>query len=229
MTTHTPDAVREALQGFINDLTGSLRNRDTMLTINHDALRRRIAQGKSALAALDSRAGDAGEVVAPLGFVLEEAEHDAECGCPEETWGTPYGSLNMHLSAGKLSNAHLDNGEGEWEIEVTFATAAEARAAFFGWAIGLHHVPATPAPAVDAVPAGEGEGGTNDLKLCPSCGALPVDWTESPFGEAAVNEAVERMRADPFGDDAHLLGTTQQDERMRHYARAALSHGEGRK
>lgn len=65
MTTQTPDAVREALQGFINDLTGSLRNRDTMLTINHDALRRRIAQGQ---AALDSRAGDAGEANSPCPY-----------------------------------------------------------------------------------------------------------------------------------------------------------------
>lgn len=45
-----------------------------------------------------------------------------------------------------------------------------------------------------------------------------------------LSAAVERMRADSFPDDAHLLGTTQQDERMRHYARAALAsavQGEG--
>jgi len=47
-----------ALRGFIMDLTGSLQNRNTMLTINHDALVARIEQGKAALTAL--RAPDHG-------------------------------------------------------------------------------------------------------------------------------------------------------------------------
>lgn len=41
--------------------------------------------------------------------------------------------------------------------------------------------------------------------------------------DAQLEKAVEAMRADPFIDDERLLGTTQQDERMRHYARIALA------
>lgn len=44
------NGMREALQGFVDDLTNSLRNRETMLTINHDALRKRIDQAKAVLA-----------------------------------------------------------------------------------------------------------------------------------------------------------------------------------
>ncbi|WP_409788149.1 Lar family restriction alleviation protein [Sphingomonas pseudosanguinis] len=74
----------------------------------------------------------------PPGFTLHEVEMDAECGCPEETWDTPYGSLNMHLTGKGASNAHLDNGDGgEWSKELTFPTIAEARAAFFGWTMGI--------------------------------------------------------------------------------------------
>ena len=74
----------------------------------------------------------------PPGFTLHEVEMDVECGCPEETWDTPYGSLNMHLTGNGASNAHLDNGDGgEWSKELAFQTIAEARAAFFGWAMGI--------------------------------------------------------------------------------------------
>lgn len=161
-------ADRDAVQAFHRTMAARLMSdiaseRPTLGKDEGDAGTLVQAFARHRLAALDSRAGDAGEVEAPLGFVLEEAEHDAECGCPEETWGTPYGSLNMHLSAGKLSNAHLDNGEGEWEIEATFSSVAEARAAFFGWAIGLHHAPATPAPAVDAQ-EGDDEGPCTDCE-----------------------------------------------------------------
>lgn len=34
--------------------------------------------------------------------------------------------------------------------------------------------------------------------------------------------AVEAMREDPFIDDAHMLGTTEQDLRMEHYASVCL-------
>jgi len=44
-----------------------------------------------------------------------------------------------------------------------------------------------------------------------------------PSKDATIAEAVERMRADPFIDDAHLLGTTSQDQRMQHYAAIALA------
>lgn len=44
--------------------------------------------------------------------------------------------------------------------------------------------------------------------------------------DANVARAVAAMRDDPFADDAHLLGTTQQDRRMEHYARTALG-GDG--
>jgi hypothetical protein len=38
-----------------------------------------------------------------------------------------------------------------------------------------------------------------------------------------LERVVELMRADPFIDDAHLLGTTQQDMRMLHYATIAIA------
>jgi hypothetical protein len=66
---------------------------------------------------------------------LIQRKVDEECGCPEEVWDTPNGELHMHLSAGKPSNACLDNGdEGERHIDLTTATVDEARAAIFGWA-----------------------------------------------------------------------------------------------
>jgi len=45
--------------------------------------------------------------------------------------------------------------------------------------------------------------------------------------KAAIKEAVEAMRRDPFCDDACLLGTSQQDARMEHYARIALTSAKG--
>lgn len=53
-TPSPEDGVRAALEGFIRDLTGSLRNRETMLTINHAALCARIEQAQRALSALPS-------------------------------------------------------------------------------------------------------------------------------------------------------------------------------
>lgn len=44
------------------------------------------------------------------------------------------------------------------------------------------------------------------------------------MGSAKIeSDAVEACRADPFCDDAALLGTTQQELRMVHYTRVALS------
>jgi hypothetical protein len=83
----------------------------------------------------------------PDRFTLSERELDDKCGCPEETWDTPFGVLNMHLTAGKPSNACLDNGdEGEWSIDLTRATVTEARSAFFAWSMIAARLPAaTPA------------------------------------------------------------------------------------
>jgi hypothetical protein len=39
----------EGLEGFVVSLTGSLRNRETMLTINHDELVRHIARARALL------------------------------------------------------------------------------------------------------------------------------------------------------------------------------------
>ena len=44
------DALRQALEGFVGDLTAGGRNRSTMLSIDHDALKRRIDQARAALA-----------------------------------------------------------------------------------------------------------------------------------------------------------------------------------
>ena len=41
--------------------------------------------------------------------------------------------------------------------------------------------------------------------------------------KAAMERALDAMREDHFVDDAHLLGTTQQDARMEHYATVALA------
>lgn len=41
--------LREALQGFVDDLTGMQNNFPKMLSINHDALMSRIAQARAAL------------------------------------------------------------------------------------------------------------------------------------------------------------------------------------
>ena len=43
------EKLREALRGFVNDLTGSLKNRSAMLTINHAALVARIEQASKIL------------------------------------------------------------------------------------------------------------------------------------------------------------------------------------
>ncbi len=82
----------------------------------------------------------------PDRFMLSERELDDECGCPEEIWDTPFGVLNMHLTAGKPSNACLDNGdEGEWSIDLTRATVTEARSAFFAWSMIAASLPAATA------------------------------------------------------------------------------------
>ena len=76
------------------------------------------------------------------GFVLKERRLDDDCGCPEEFWDTPFGELHLHLSAGKPSNACLDNGdEGEWALELTRSTVAEARSAFLAWATVASSLP----------------------------------------------------------------------------------------
>jgi hypothetical protein len=91
----------------------------------------------------------------PDRFTLTERELDDECGCPEETWDTPFGVLNMHLSAGKPSNACLDNGdEGEWHLDLTAATIDDARSAFFAWSMFA----ATLTPTLATVAAGDDEG-----------------------------------------------------------------------
>lgn len=52
--------------------------------------------------------------------------------------------------------------------------------------------------------------------------ALREKLSERP---TAVEAAIEAMRDDPFMDDAHLLGTTQMDARLEHYARTVLATG----
>jgi hypothetical protein len=44
-------ALAEVLKGFVLDLTNSLRNRETMLTINHVMLVKRIEQARATLTA----------------------------------------------------------------------------------------------------------------------------------------------------------------------------------
>ncbi len=229
-------ADRDAVQAFHRTMAARLMSdiaseRPTLGKDEGDAGTLVQAFARHRLAALDSRAGDAGEVEAPLGFVLEEAEHDAECGCPEETWGTPYGSLNMHLSAGKLSNAHLDNGEGEWEIEATFSSVAEARAAFFGWAIGLHHAPATPAPAVDAKARADMAAA---LRNTPAEALREAGYLERA-AQMIEAPAVDAVPAGEVAEQAHAA-VRDGDYRMGYLRMceaygmlAALSHGEGRK
>lgn len=50
--TPSADKLRAVVEGFVSDLTGSLKNRSTMLTINHNALTARIDQALAALKAV---------------------------------------------------------------------------------------------------------------------------------------------------------------------------------
>lgn len=66
--------VLEELQGFVSDLTSEGRNRHGCLTINHDALARRIARAQGVIAsAIEARSGETGtgstvgESAAPTG------------------------------------------------------------------------------------------------------------------------------------------------------------------
>lgn len=72
--------------------------------------------------------------------------------------------------------------------------------------------------------ASEGPGPLKVRRLtdnaCAEIAAAVRAYLESAKVESA---AVEACRADPFCDDARLLGTTQQELRMAHYARAALA------
>lgn len=66
---------------------------------------------------------------------------------------------------------------------------------------------------------------------CPSCntrGDHPQGCAHQRpdpqwLAERQTAAIVEMMREDPFVDDAHLLGTTQQDAWMEHYAVCALT------
>lgn len=94
----------------------------------------------------------------PPGFNLEQRESDDDCGCPEEYWDTPYGTLHMHLSAGKPSNACLDNGDQEWSVDLTAETVDYARAALFGWCITTALTTPTPVEELEKGAAGEALG-----------------------------------------------------------------------
>lgn len=61
----------------------------------------------------------------------------------------------------------------------------------------------------------------------PFDGAEPMYSRSWLLSEATISRAVEACRDDPFIDDERALGTTAQDWRMEHYARAALSSAIG--
>lgn len=196
MTTQTPDAVREALQGFINDLTGSLRNRDTMLTINHDALRRRIVEGQAALAALDSRAGDAGE-----GWkAIETAPFDRMVLVDCERFETVCEAIQYR-----------------WEGWKTFGVNGAFECRPTAWREKPPRMSATPAPAVDAVPAGFRIEDGRPISEAPYDCHVLAGRLDHDAGEW-IMAVVSSPPIYPFTHWWPLPGMT-----------AALSHGEGRK
>ncbi|MER8560120.1 hypothetical protein [Mesorhizobium sp. M0578] len=53
--------------------------------------------------------------------------------------------------------------------------------------------------------------------------ALKAQAAPATLDVPMVDTAIEKMREDPFIDDASLLGTTQQDLRMEHYAKVVIA------
>lgn len=137
MTTQTPDAVREARRIAANVLGLPPGLRSEYMNGKYDT----GDHVRIALAALDSRAGDAGE--GKELFLVSLALSKPFAG------GTTY----------SMSQSWRTGGTEQEAIDAAIMFAAKEKPGFGVWNMLIARVPlsATPAPAVDAVPAGEVE------------------------------------------------------------------------
>ncbi|WP_394659933.1 hypothetical protein [uncultured Novosphingobium sp.] len=189
MTTQTPDAVREAANvAAFHAIYGNGADPFT----RPEAFGYASEVAGAILSALDSRAGDAGEEI--------------ENGCTaDDAVDFVFNRLASKLG---LAEWQVVEGSEEWEGDVS-ATLHRllVDAGIIDAETGAVATLATPAPAVDAVPAGEvGEG----IKLA-------SDWLRANINNPMI----------PHWCDAMLdsLGVTNGVADLL----AALSHGEGRK
>ena len=53
-----------------------------------------------------------------VGYHLVESKLDDDCGCLEEEWECPVGSMFFHLQPSGCAEVLFDNGETEWEVEI---------------------------------------------------------------------------------------------------------------
>lgn len=211
MTTQTPDAVREATMVLDVFLAAYARRSDDMpvfLDRDDDNLLR-WGHLRTILAALDSLAGDAGEgwkdiASAPKdgSTIILWAEVDGG------NRGAAYGPVMAAWVKGCTPGSDdLDIGFGEdggWLVSFTDGCIASAERPTH-WMPKPSAPNATPAPAVDAVPAGEVE----------QAGQFLLD--------RLVDHEV-RMTSDADAREWHGHVTPAMAR-----FRAALSHGEGRK
>lgn len=53
------------------------------------------------------------------GYRLISSQHDDDCGCLEEEWECPVGTMGFHLQPNGNAEVFFDNGDCEWEIEIS--------------------------------------------------------------------------------------------------------------
>lgn len=225
MTTQTPDAVREAVQEALNLLKNAQMAGDGRRVTLHPTRVRLVSDLLAA--ALDSRAGDAGEgwklVPVEMTREMSDAGRDATGGYPYAPHDIPklgYMQVNIIWNAilaatpAPAVDAQEDGEPAAWAIAAEKA-ASEAYAQHMGSpeesdpaagrraaALAIQAC----APAVDAVPAGE------DLD----------DWLRGDW--------YERWQDATENADEELMATLESLRgRVEQTIRAALSHGEGRK
>lgn len=188
-TRQTPDAVRKR-EIVIEKLREVEALEDSNMNRHAYAIRTFAKEAADYLAALDSRAGDAGE-----GALVEAARSIlAAFSGPD-----PYGK--MHASVHEADTVRLDR-------------AIEAAA--------------TPAPAVDAVPAGE----ASDMAWFGGQHRLSLSHYSPMYGDDDDQSVEWRVMREsgPINDrEWDIVGRGATPYEAVASARAALSHGEGRK
>lgn len=53
-----------------------------------------------------------------IGYRLVESKFDDDCGCLEEEWECPIGSMFFHLRPSGFAEVYFDSGDAEWEIQI---------------------------------------------------------------------------------------------------------------
>lgn len=211
MTTQTPDAVREARRIAANVLGLPPGLRSEYMNGKYDT----GDHVRIALAALDSRAGDAGE--GKELFLVSLALSKPFAG------GTTY----------SMSQSWRTGGTEQEAIDAAIMFAAKEKPGFGVWNMLIARVPlsATPAPAVDAVPAGEVEPQLNRHDLYRFMDTLKLSEKRE------VAKAIRFVPAPLTGETdmqrwSRMLAWAAENGKKTELAiaiRAALSHGEGRK